>query len=165
MKDLQMNKVDMDDVKKTLAPNFCATFETLLAVRTIEEKKRRAKAESASSSQAPSQGDRGRKRSPPSPLSIQPMKRIHGADIRIEAFSPKTPDRPTRAVNPDLSRETMKSGLSIQSKDEENIKLLGNVFIRESMSLLGKPFRVIDWQTSGRAVQLTSSYSLNCYFH
>jgi len=159
MKDLQMNKIDMDDVKKTLAPNFCTTFKKLLDVRTIEEKKMRAKAESVSS-QAVSQGDRGRKRSPPSPLSTQPIKRIHSADDReiIEISALKTPDRPTRAANPDLSRETVESGLSNQSKDEESTKLLGNAFILDSMNLLGKPFRVIGWPKSGRAIQLTNSY-------
>jgi len=158
MKDLQMNKVRMSEIKKDLAPNFWSTFKKLLDVRTIEERKKRAKAESASS-QAVLQGDRGRKRSPPSPLSIQPAKRVHGGDDGeiVGASTPKTPDRPTKAANPDLSHETVESGISIQSKDEESTKLLGNTFIQDSMALLGEPFQEIHWSKSGRAIQLTSS--------
>jgi hypothetical protein len=149
LKDLETATVDIDEVAINLAPQFSSTFSTLLDVRAIEEKKKQAKAEKEAR-QALSQ------------LSItssttQVLKGINEC-VATKPF-PETPDRPTLASNSNFTRSTVESGTSLQSKDEESTKVLANTFIRESMALLGAPFREIRWQQSGHKVQLTRSYS------
>jgi len=145
LKDLETATVDIDEVAINLAPQFSTTFSTLLDVRAIEEKKKQAKAEKEAR-QALSQ------------LSItssttQVLKGIN--ECVATKSAPETPDRPTLASNPNFTRSTVESGTSLQSKDEESTKVLANTFIRESMALLGAPFREIRWQQSGHKVQLT----------
>lgn len=163
--DLDSRAVDIDEVSISLAPLFSHTFTTLMDVRAVEERKKRAKAErEARQSQSQSQTtatpstSQATKRPPQSPISSQPLKRTRGVDTpAVESYTPTTPDRPTFASNPNLTGGTVESGASLQSKDEENTKSLANTFIRDCMTVLGPAFREIRWQQSGQAVVLAHS--------
>jgi hypothetical protein len=166
VRDLETRKINMDDLTIDYAPQFASTFSTLVEVRSIEEKKKRAKDEKkarealSQTSSTILQSSQRTKHPPPSPISTQPSKRSRTTEqeTTTRVPSPKTPDRPTVPSDPDLTHGTVESGVSIQSKDEESTKVLANTLIRDTMNLLGSAFRAIRWQTSGNKVQLTRTY-------
>jgi len=166
--DLQTNKVSIDDVNIILAPNFSSTFDALLKVKAIEERKKQAKLEketrsTQSQTTMSSSGSQTRKRPPQSPRASESSKRTRTEDTSRSQTSvgPKTPDKPTFAVDPKFSHSTVESGASMQSKDEENTKSLANTFLADVMAVLGPAFREIRWQQSGVPVQLVTSYPIS----
>jgi len=159
--DLEEEKVDMETVNLELAPQFSSTFESLVTVRAIEERKKRAKEEreaKQSHSEATSSVDQSRKRPPQSPIAEQFSKRTRAGTPLVDVPSPKTPERPTVVPDPNYTGNTVESGASTRSKDEENTKVLVNTFIADTMRLLGSAFCNVKWQQSGRSVVVVHSY-------
>jgi hypothetical protein len=155
MADLNKGTIDMKEVRKKLAPDFVATFRSLLSVMSIQEikeREKRAKEESQSSSQVLSGSTSGSvKRPPPSPLSSAPKRIKSSGDSPTPSPEPRTPDQPTHPSDPDLTGE------SIESKDEENTKKLLFQFLMDTLSVLEDDFQRIAWQRSGCRVELNQT--------
>ena len=152
MSDLNTGVVKMSEVRKRLAPDFVVMFQSLLDVMSIQESKQRAKeATQLDASQASSTltviGKRPRSQESTNP----PTKRMKPsyASPPSPRPEPTTPDQPTHPADPDFT------GGSIESKDEENTKMLLNHFLMNAMTVLDSEFLELPWQRSGHTVEIT----------
>jgi hypothetical protein len=157
MNDLNSGVIDIDHVRKRLAPDFLGTFSSVLAVMSIQEIKERAKfAKQASQPDSQVTSSQltttSRKRPPPSPTSSSSKRIKSTADTPSPRSEPKTPDQPTHPSDPNFT------GASIESKDEENTKKLLCMLLMNIMSVLEAEFRRITWQRSGYRVELNQTY-------
>jgi hypothetical protein len=153
--DLNNAKIDMTDVRKTLARDFVSTFNSLLSVMRTQEIKQRAKlAKQASQAMSVSVSSGSTvtnlKRTADSITIDVPPKRTK---ITANSLSPEplTPDRPTRPANAYKSVDSMDSSTS---KDEESTKKLLSAFLENTMSVLEGEFITPQWQKSGNRVEL-----------
>ena len=150
---------DMDDLD-TIAPKFVVTFTSLANVMEVHEMRDRARAarhavtaaKQAASARSVSDPARAPgKRVPSSPVSANPAKRLRVPDKSKASSSDsryETPERPAKSSDPDYT------GGTIESKDEEYTKKLVHQLFVNTMASLGKDFRRIQWQRSGRNVEL-----------
>lgn len=153
--DLNSGVIDMDIVRKKLAPDFVVFFTSLLDVISVQEKKQRAKQASEQHSIPALSGSTitaARKRPPQSPVTSNPPKRTKEANDSSPCSEPKTPDQPAHPSNPDWT------GGTATSKDEENTKMLLKHLLVNTMSSLEADFRRIAWQRSGYRVELVQTF-------
>lgn len=166
MTDLNDGAIKMGDVKRRLAPDFLATFRSLLSVMSIQEIKERAKQanqESQSGSHPVSSGSTitTRKRPPNSPISSAPKRAKYPGDSPSPQPEPKTPDQPTHGADPDF---TGASGASTESKDEESTKKLMFHLLMDTLSVFEDDFLRITWQRSGYLVEVNQTLATSYLF-
>lgn len=158
MADLNSGVIDIDDVRKKLAPDFLATFSSLLSVMAIQEVKERAKQakQDKQDNRVDSQMSFGSttslKRPLESPDSSAPKRTKTASNAPSPASEPKTPDQPTHPSDPNFT------GTSIESKDEEHTKKLLSLLLMNTMSILEADFRRITWLRSGYKVELNQTF-------
>lgn len=156
MDHLNTGQMEADNVKR-VAPDFTSMYTSLLNVMAIRETKQRArKAQQASQvSSIPSSSN----------MTTTSLKRpsdsqeYAGDAKRVRTGN--TPDRPTKPVDATFSNTTDKSGNSIEFKDEEHTKELITLLLMNTMSVLESEFRRIEWQQSGRRVELCQTSVLS----
>jgi hypothetical protein len=156
MNDLNSGIIDSDDVRKRLAPDFTATFESLLTLMEIQEIKEHARIskEASQMSSIPSSSDATatHTKRPAEHDPVSTAKRIRrSSNAPSPPIEPTTPDRPTHPSNPDF---TGTSTLSTASQDEENTRTLLKNILLNTLSILEADFRRIFWQRSGYRVEL-----------
>ena len=154
---LQKTTMDQDEVSE-LAPHFTHTFEALLAVMTLQEKKLQERAErdakaaahtaSTTTSNTTTSQKRTRSTSPGPVPGKRPKKEAH-TEMRAQ---PTTPDQPTSPVDPDHTSS------SLESKAEPDSQKLLEDFLRDTLRALMKDVRVIQWQRSGHKVEIAKTY-------
>ena len=172
----QLSSVDMDKVRsnelklstisKKLAPQFGNMFSSLLDVVAEEEKKKRAKAEKEArqpelqASMTSSAGSSQKRRRLDSPDQSESVKRTRGVDeSSAQANIPTTPERLTVASDPNFSRGTVDSSMTVASKDEEFTRVLMNDFLRGAMTVLENGFTDITWAgNNSNNIELVHSY-------
>jgi hypothetical protein len=158
MTQLNNGIIDIDDIRKRLAPDFLGTFSSLLTLTEIQEIKERAKlskeashSSSITSSTVTVTLKRAAENDP-----VTSVKRMRASsNVLSPTPEPRTPDRPTHPSNPDY---TGASTLSTVSQDEENTKKLMYNLMFNTITMLEKDFRRITWQRSGYNVELCQTY-------
>lgn len=154
MNQLNNGTIDSDDVR-LLAPDFKATFDSLLTLMEVQEIKERAKMlkEASQASSIPSSLaakttlKRGASQDP-----IPFIKRTRTSSNGPSPLpEPTTPDRPTHPSNPDY---TGASTVSTASQDEENTRTLLRNLMFSTLDILTSEIRRISWQRSGHKVEL-----------
>ena len=139
---LSSDDIDIQDVRKTLAPDFVATFKSLYNIMTVQETKLRLK-EQAQASQLVSQS-----------ISSDPSQRTTPEVSSNILSEPITPDQPTHPLNPKWS------GSSTASQDEEATKKLLSSLVSDTMTILESEFQTISWQRSGLKVKLIQTFGI-----
>jgi len=134
----QLTAIEMDDLNsgvfrkrhiKGVAPQFEGTFKALLHVMSLQDKKEREKATK----------------------ETMQVARTHSQPSSSQPSEPTTPDRPTYPIDPDFT------SLSVESKDEENMRQLLLEFLSNAMSVLEEGFQNIAWQQSGHHVEIAET--------
>lgn len=151
MNDLNSGAVEMDYVRKKLAPDFLATFQSILDVMSIQEMKQRAKQLRQAHSIPVSSGtsSTSTKRTAEDSVAANPLKRTRADGPSPSQISePRTPDQPTHPSNSNWT------GGTEESKDEENTKALLKEILTDSMNVLEIDFKKLRWQRSGYRVFL-----------
>jgi hypothetical protein len=166
MTELNDGTIKMSDVKRKLAPDFLATFRSLLSVMSIQEIKKRAKqakAESQSDSHPISSGSTvtTRKRPLNNPITSAPKRAKPPGKEPSPQSEPRTPEQPTHPSDPDF---TGASGASTESKDEENTKKLMFHLLMDTLSVFEDDFLNIVWQKSGYLVELNQTLVLKILY-
>ena len=158
---LQKTTIDQDEVSE-LAPHFTHTFEALLAVMTLQEKKLqdRAEREAKEASQAapiPTSDSTittsSQKRTRSTSLGSLRGKRPKKEGDPEVPEQPTTPDQPTNPVNPDYTSS------SLESRAEPDSQKLLEDFLRDTLRALMKDVRLIRWQRSGHKVEIAKTYA------
>jgi hypothetical protein len=156
MDHLNTGLMEADDVKK-VAPDFTSMYTSLLNVMAIRETKQRVrKAQQASQASSLPTSSNMTTTTKKRPLDTQ----ADGGDAK-RVRTGHTPDRPTKPVDANFTNTTDKSGDSIEYKDEEHTKELVTLLLMNTMSVLESRFRRIEWQKSGRRVELGQSSVLS----
>lgn len=155
MTDLNDGIIEIDDVRKRLAPDFVGTFSSLSSIMEIQETKERAK-QAKQARRTISLADTSEttlKRAAEPSVATFPAKRARPtSNTPSPPSEPKTPDNPTHPSDPNWT------GASIESKDEENTKMLLKLFLMNTMTALEADFRRVLWQRSGYRVELCQTY-------
>lgn len=145
-----IKKDDLDD----LARHFVHTFNALADVMRSQETKKRmnttgeaieATSKPISSGETSKSLKRNAKKTSSTKRNKRPKTKHQSSVVSSE---PATPDQPTFPANADYS------GTSIESKDEENTKMLLKNFLSYSMTVLRSDFREITWSQSNCTVEL-----------
>lgn len=139
--------IEIEDVRKKLAPDFVTTFKSLSRTMVAQETKLQAK-EGRRTSQLSSQTLSSNSQNLLD--TISPSDTVSTADLLSE---PKTPDQLTHPRDPQWS------GSSTASKDEEATKKLLFNMLSDTMTILESDFRKILWQKSRLRVELAQTYS------
>jgi len=152
--DLNSGVIDIDEVRRKLAPDFVVFFTSLLDVISVQEKKQRPKQVSKQNSVSAWSGSTitARKRPPQSPVTSKPPKKTKETNESSPYSEPKTPDQPANPSNPDWT------GGTATSKDEENTKMLLKHLLVNTMGVLEADFRRITWQRSAHRVELVQTF-------
>jgi hypothetical protein len=117
------------------------------------------------------------KRAAPGSISVNPAAKRRKSPSPTE---PKTPDhQSTHPADPNLTRSTDDSGGTrrtddsggtrstddsggtTESKDEETTKWLINLFLINTLTALGAPFRTLSWQQDQSKLELIHTYIYN----
>lgn len=154
MDDLNRGKIRVGDISD-IAPKFAPTITTLLDVMSQVEQKQRRKQASQEASQSTSSVSTivGIKRPLGSPVVDTFTKRTKHATPSPSHSEPKTPDQPTHPANPNLSGDT------IESKDEENTKMLLKMFLTDALRALKSGFQELKWHRSDAIVEVVHTYN------
>jgi hypothetical protein len=154
MKDLSRGTILIDDVSD-IAPRFAPTITTLLDVMSQQEQKQRRKQASQEASQSASSVSTivGIKRPLGSPIIETFAKRTKQDSASLPQSEPTTPDQATRPADPNQSGDT------IESKDEENTKMLLKTFLTDTLRALRLGFRELKWHRSDAIVEMVHTYN------
>jgi len=158
---LQKTTIDLDEVSD-IAPHFTHTFEALLAVMTLQEKKLQERAErdakeATHAASIPTSDSTittvSQKRTRPSSLGS-----VHGKHPKKEGDTevteqPTTSDQPPSPINPDHTSS------SLESRAEPDSQKLLEDFLRDTLRALMKDVRLIQWQRSGHKVEIAKRYA------
>jgi hypothetical protein len=139
---LSSGDIEIEHVRKKLAPDFVPTFKSLSSVMVAQETKLQIKEarQACQISQPVSSQLQTDTTLPPTAPS---------AELPVE---PSTPDQPSHPVDPKWS------GSSTASQDEEATKKLLFNLLSDTMTMLESDFRKIIWQRSGLNVELAQTY-------
>jgi hypothetical protein len=139
MTDIQDGSLDLDELDEL---RFASTFHALLDVIQEQDSKQRASKE------------RREKQAQSRSLSktvTKAVKRIKTNTQPADSRKPKTPDQPIPPPNPNLS------GLSTESKDEENTKVLLSTLLSDTMKIVKSEVRRLHWVRSNCTVEITKT--------
>ena len=145
---LSSGDIEIEHVRKKLAPDFVPTFKSLSSVMVAQETKLQIKEARQSISTRILHQSLVHSINP-IPLSLQQRPRL-----RSFYSSQRTPDQPSHPADPKWS------GSSTASQDEEATKKLLFNLLSDTMTMLESDFRKITWQKSGLKVEIAQTYLL-----
>jgi hypothetical protein len=140
---LSAGVINIQHIRKNLAPDFVPTFKSLYNITCVQEtalQRKEAKRAAHFAHQSISSS------------SVQPTTPVSKHDILTPLTEPTTPDQPTHPEDPKWS------GSSTASQDEEATKKLISDFLSDTMTILESEFQTIYWQRSGRQVELLQTF-------
>jgi hypothetical protein len=173
--DLVKDIITEEDVKR-ITPFFVPAINAILSVMRLQDSKVAAKAKkpemiatlraSQALSLPTSSGSTSitQKRAAPDPIAIYPAAKRSRQTRKSPSppIGPKTPDhQSTHPADPNLTGSTDQSGGTTESKDEETTKWLINLFLMNTLTVLGAPFRTLSWQQDQSKLELVHTYISN----
>jgi hypothetical protein len=145
MTDIEDGTLDLDELDEL---RFASTFHALLDVIQEQDSKQRASEERR---EKQTQSRSLSKMTTIDSVSAKAVKNIKTHTQPADSRKPKTPDQPIPTPNPNLS------GLSTESKDEENTKVLLNTLLSDTMKIVKSEVRRLHWVRSDCKVEITKT--------
>lgn len=142
--EIENGNIDIDELDEL---HFASTFKALLDVIQEQDSKQRI------SKERREKHARSRSLSKKGTSNAVSTKATKHIKMNTQDYcQPKTPDQPIPPPNPNLS------GLSTESKDDENTKVLLNTLLSDTMTIIKSEVRTLHWVRSDCKVEITKTF-------